>query len=219
VSDPNTPGTTCVVVRTGTANIASVCAALVRAGVEPVVDDDPDAVERAPLVVLPGVGSFGAARDALDARGLAAIIRSRVLDGRPTFGICLGFQVLFAWSEESPGVPGLGVFEEAVRRFTPGGGVRVPQMGWNRVEASEGCVVLRSGSAYFANAYRVRANAMLGDAWQAATATHGETFLAGIEGFSGRVVACQGHPELSGAWGRGVLERWVLASRSGVKPC
>ncbi|TVQ61662.1 MAG: imidazole glycerol phosphate synthase subunit HisH [Phycisphaerales bacterium] len=209
----------CVVVRTGTANIASVCAALARAGVEPVVDDDARLIEAAPLVVLPGVGSFGAARASLDEHGLVPVLRERVLAGRPTLGICLGFQLLFESSTESPGVPGLGVCHATVERYAAVDGVRVPQMGWNRVDAPTGCRVLRSGWAYFANAYRVRTDAMPREGWLTANATHGEQFVAAIEAFNGRVVACQGHPELSGAWGRGVLERWVAAARAEVPTC
>ncbi len=209
----------CAVVRTGTANIASVCAALGRSGLEAHVTCNAREIERAELLVLPGVGSFAAARAALDACGVVESLRDRLLAGRATLGICLGFQLLFGASEESAGVAGLGVLPGSVGRFRGGDGVRVPQMGWNEVSAPDGCRVLSSGWAYFANSYRVEAGVAMPTGWVCARATHGEAFVAGVEGFGGRVVACQGHPELSGAWGRGVIERWAAAAREGVAPC
>lgn len=194
-----------VVVRTGLANVASVLAALRRLGVAGELSDNPDRVAAASRVVFPGVGSFGAVAAVLDETGLRGSLRKRVEAGLPTLGICLGMQVLFASSEESPGAAGLGVADGVVTRFA--GDVTVPQMGWNRVEADESCAVLRDGFAYFANSYRV-GSVPIG--WAGATADYAGRFVAGIE--RGGVVACQFHPELSGTYGRGVFERWLAVS-------
>jgi imidazole glycerol phosphate synthase glutamine amidotransferase subunit len=210
-----------VIVRTGTANIASVSAALARAGVDATVTADAAVVEASPLVVLPGVGSFAAAMTELERARLVGVLRDRVRAGRPTLGICLGFQVLFARSEESPGVSGLGVFDAGVRRFPGAAGLRVPQMGWNAVVADSGCRVLRDGDVYFANSYRVTEEEWARTAppnaanagWRVATGGYAGPFVAAIEGFAGRVVACQFHPELSGPFGRSLIERWAEASR------
>jgi imidazole glycerol phosphate synthase glutamine amidotransferase subunit len=189
------------VVRTGTANLASVLAGLRRAGAEPFVTTDPAVVRDAERVVLPGVGAFGAAMAALREHGLVEPLRSRAVAGRPLLGICLGLQLLTRESEESPGVEGLGVIPAAVRRFPPG--PRIPQLGWNHV-APVGARVLAAGHAYFANSYRLDA---LPDGWGGAMGEHGGPFVAALE--RGRVVACQFHPELSGPWGRALLERWL----------
>jgi len=198
------------VVRTGTANLASVLAALERVGASCALTDDPTVVRDAERVVLPGVGAFAAAVDALRARGLDAAIRARAEAGRATLGICLGLQLLFEASDESPGAVGLSVLPGTVRRFSGAGGVRIPQLGWNRVEPEAGCALLKDGDAYFANSYRIEA---VPEGWRAAFTTHGERFVAAFE--RGRVLACQFHPELSGAWGHDLLRRWLDAGECG----
>ncbi|MEL6739448.1 MAG: imidazole glycerol phosphate synthase subunit HisH [Planctomycetota bacterium] len=203
------------VVRTGTANLASVLAALRRVGVDPVETQDAGAVRDAPLVVLPGVGSFGAAMETLSAHaGLGEALASRARSGRALLAICLGFQVLFESSEESPGVRGLGVLPGSVRRFAGAPGLRVPQMGWNTIEPAAACRSLAGGEVYFANSYRVGEGEWAAPAgWAPAWCAHGDRFVAGVEAAEGRVVACQFHPELSGALGASLLARWVAANR------
>ena len=190
-----------VVVPTGTANLASVLAGLRRVGADPVVADDPGQAERAERVVVPGVGTFGAAAAALEESGMTGPLCDRITEGRPTLAVCVGMQVLAASSEESPG-RGLGVVAGRIRRFT--GGIRVPQLGWNRVDPDPGCRFVTPGWAYFANSYRFDT---LPEGWSGATSEHGGSFVAAME--RGDVLACQFHPELSGPWGLRLLERWV----------
>lgn len=190
------------VVATSVANIASVFAALRRSGARPVMSLDPAEVTRARRVVLPGVGAFGAAMEALRAGGLAEAIAARVEAGRPLLAICLGLQVLAQGSQESPGVTGLGVVPGTARRF--GTGLRVPQLGWNRVQPVAGARVIEPGSAYFANSYRIES---IPPGWSGATAEYGGPFVAALE--RGPVLACQFHPELSGAWGAALIRRWL----------
>jgi len=190
-----------LVVPTGTANLASVEAALARAGHAATRTVDPDAVRRAERVVLPGVGTFAAAMDRLLRGGLAEALVERIADDRPTLAICVGMQVLARASEESPGVDGLGVFPVTVRRFD--GGVRVPQIGWNVIQPED--APREPGWVYFANSY-----AMFdppGDGWRLAWATHGRRFVAAAS--RGAVLACQFHPELSGRYGADRIERWL----------
>ena len=193
-----------LVVATGVANTASVLAAWRRVGASPRLGGDPHEVEVADHVELPGVGSFGAAMERLRASGLADAVAARVRAGRPTLAVCVGLQVLAGASEESPGVPGLGVVPGMVLRFPAT--VRVPQFGWNAVRAAPAGGFVRDGHAYFANSYRL-AEAPAG--WVAAMSDHGGPFVAAIE--RGPVLACQFHPELSGAWGLALLERWLAA--------
>lgn len=205
-----------VLVRTGTANLASVRAAWRRLGAGTVMAGSAEQVLEANLVMLPGVGAFGAAMAALTQAGLVEALQQRVRLGRPTLAICVGLQLFCQGSEESPGVEGLGVIEAQVERFR--GEVRVPQMGWNFVTAPEQASLLESGYAYFANSYRLTSfrNALYRStgvpSFQAAYSEHGEAFVAAIE--RGPVLACQFHPELSGDWGQALLERWLKGARA-----
>ena len=192
------------VVATGTANLASVLAALRRVGADAVLTHEASVVRDADRVVLPGVGALGAARTRLDEHGMADAIRERVAAQRPLMGICLGMQLLFEGSEEAPGVSGLGVFSGTVRRFQ-GDAIAVPQLGWNHVHADSGCELLQDGFAYFANSFRVGTD----DAPPGcglATSEHGGDFVAAVE--RGNLLACQFHPELSGDWGQVLMQRW-----------
>src|ERR1043166_7034044 len=98
-----------VIVDSGVANLASIMRGLRRLGATVTVTSDPEEVGAARRVVLPGVGAFGAGLAALRARGLDAAITSSVAGGTPTLGVCLGMQMLCDRSQETPGVPGLGV--------------------------------------------------------------------------------------------------------------
>jgi imidazole glycerol-phosphate synthase subunit HisH len=190
-----------VVLPTGTANLASVLAAFARLGAPTRIASDAGMVETAARVVLPGVGTFGAAMAGLREARLDHAIAARVRAGKPTLAMCVGLQVLFEESEESPGHPGLSTIEGRVGAFLEG--VRVPQFGWNRVEPEAGCRYLVPGHAYFANSYRVTA----APGCRIATAEHGGRFVAALE--RNHVLACQFHPELSGAYGHQLIGRWL----------
>ena len=136
------------VVRTGSANVASVQAALRRLGLEPVLTESADDVARADRVVLPGVGSFGAAMRRLESLGLAEPLRARIEADRPMLCVCLGMQVLFEASAESPEARGLGVVSGRAERFREAPGLRVPQMGWNDVAPDAGGTSVPEGVAY-----------------------------------------------------------------------
>jgi len=192
-------------VRTGSANLASVVAALERAGRTPRLVEDADTVAPAERLVLPGVGAFGAVMARLVELGLVGTLTERIAAGRPTLAICLGLQVLAEGSEESPGVAGLGVVSGRVTRLPEN--VVVPQLGWNRVEADPGCRLLVDGAAYFANSFKLDSAP---EGWSVAWSDHGGRFVAALE--RGAVLGCQFHPELSGAWGAALLERWLEAS-------
>ncbi|WP_035485716.1 imidazole glycerol phosphate synthase subunit HisH [Geminicoccus roseus] len=190
-----------VIVPTGVANIASVKAAWARLDAEPVVSDDPRTVRDAAYAMLPGVGSFGPAMQALASNGLDEALQARIEADRPTICICVGHQLLFKSSEESPGVRGLAVIDAHIGRFSDE--VRVPQFGWNAVEAQPDCTLLQSGHAYFANSYR----ALAAPGCAVALADHDGLFVAGLE--HGNLLGCQFHPELSGAYGRALLSRFL----------
>lgn len=201
------PVPTVTVVRTSTANLASVLAGFEGLGCRVRTTARPAGVARAERLVLPGVGAFAAARRAIASRGLEDVLRDRIEAGRPTLGICLGMQLMASGSEEAPGVPGLGVLDCVAGTYESGDeGWRVPQMGWNLVAPDEGCEIVPRGYAYFANSYRLTTAP---GGWRPVWCDYAGRFLAAVE--RGPVVGCQFHPELSGDYGRALLTRWLEA--------
>ena len=190
------------IVPTGAANIASLCAAISRVGAEPVWAESAADITTAQRLIVPGVGAFGAVMSRLSTDVQDALIQ-RVRRGAPTLGICLGMQLFAQDSEESPGVAGLGVWPQTVRRFPRD--VPTPQMGWTPLVPPPKSRWVQAGSAYFANTY------CLNDCptdWDATWATYGTDFVAAAE--KGNILLCQFHPELSGPWGLDLLKRWCF---------
>jgi imidazole glycerol-phosphate synthase subunit HisH len=190
------------IVRTGTANLASVIAAIERQDVRASITAEKEVVKSAQLLVLPGVGAFGAAIAELAANDLIDPLRDRISRGMPTLAICLGLQLFAESSEESPGAEGLSLIEGTVRRFP--NTVRVPQLGWNEVQPESGEGIVQKGYAYFANSYRLTDPPR---GFRASVTQHAGPFVSAFE--RGPIVACQFHPELSGAWGASLIARWI----------
>lgn len=199
-----------IIVDSGVANLASITRAFERLGARVAVTDESASVRDAPRIVLPGVGAFGTGVRSLRARGLDSVIAAAVMRGTPVLGVCLGMQMLCEGSDESPGVAGLGLVSGTCRRLPEH--VRVPHLGWNTVTAESGGMVA-SGVAAFANSYALP-TAPAG--WTAAWSTHGVRFVAALE--RARLLAVQFHPELSGAYGAALLERWLTGARAGTSP-
>jgi imidazole glycerol phosphate synthase glutamine amidotransferase subunit len=190
------------IVPTRVANIASMKAALRRADITPVMADSADQLYQAEFTILPGVGSFQPGMQELVASGADQALKARIAEGKKTLAVCLGMQLLCSTSEEGTGINGLGVFDCSVTRFPDR--LRVPQFGWNRIEADADCKLLQSGYAYFANSYRL---ATAPKTVNAARSDYGGEFVAAIE--HNGLLACQFHPELSGRWGQALIERWI----------
>ena len=112
-------------------NLRSVEKALEALGETPVITRDKDELLKADKVILPGVGSFGDAMGKLEQYGLVDVIHEIVRKGTPLLGICLGLQLLFEGSQESPGVPGLGILKGKILKIPPAEGLKIPHMGWN----------------------------------------------------------------------------------------
>lgn len=191
-----------LVVETGVANTASVMVGLRRLGCSPRLAENPDELRDANRVVLPGVGAFAAAMRYLRESRMTDALRNRIESGKPTLAVCLGLQLLCEGSEESPGETGLGIIPLTAELYSDD--LRVPQLGWNRIDPGPGCQLIEPGYAYFANSYRV---VELPEGWTVATADHGGPFVAALE--RGAVLACQFHPELSSNYGRELLVRWL----------
>lgn len=182
----------------GAGNLRSVANALRELGVQPVIAASPDALTDATHLVLPGVGSFGDCMAQLESRELVTAIREWVASGKPYLGICLGYQILFDSSEESPGVAGLGIVPGTVRRFKQTPGLKIPHMGWNSVVPRKPETGNWNGLGaepyfYYVHSYfPVPDN----DAVIAAETSYGDdTFAAAIE--LPNLLACQFHPEKS----------------------
>lgn len=195
------------IVKTGLANIASVRAALERLGAQCTLTDAPSEITKADRLVLPGVGAFGAGMQRLREKGLEDCIQNRIQADRPTLAICLGLQLLCQDSAETPDVAGLSCIPASVGRFSDA--VTVPQLGWNRIQADSNCRYLSSGYVYYANSYRIAAAP---EGWHSATSEYDGTFCGALE--RGAILACQFHPELSGALGSKILDRWLQQARA-----
>jgi glutamine amidotransferase len=190
----------------GRGNLGSVEKALDRLGMPATITEDPSVVADAEALVLPGDGAFHDAMATLQTLGLLEPIRDGLQEGRPFLGICLGYQLLFTESEEFGYGKGLDVIPGGVRRFP--GGLKVPHMGWNRVE-HEGDLRLFDGIPsgahfYFVHSYYPETQ---DPSLHVATCTYGVTFPAAVE--RGGLFATQFHPEKSQRWGLTLLENFA----------
>ena len=188
-----------------TLNVQKACEAL---GMEAVLTKDADAILKAERAILPGVGAFGSAMERLQAYGLVPAIREFVRSGRPFLGICLGLQLLFEESEESPGVPGLALLEGKILKFPEKEGLRVPHMGWNSLTFPKKSrlfsAVEEHSYVYFVHSYYLRAK---DPEVVAAQSEYGLSFDAAVE--AGNVFGVQFHPEKSGEVGLSILREFL----------
>ncbi|MGX8729122.1 MAG: imidazole glycerol phosphate synthase subunit HisH [Lachnospiraceae bacterium] len=189
-------------------NTKSVQKAFAHLGANAVLTREPAEILRAKQVVLPGVGAFGDAMGKLQSFGLVEVLKEAAASGKPFLGICLGLQLLFERSEESPGVSGLGIFRGESRHFTEKEGYKIPQIGWNSLKlAGDGRLFqgLSDGTfVYFVHSYYVHAEDR---SIVKAVCQYTDAADASIE--SGNVFACQFHPEKSGAAGLRMLENFL----------
>ena len=189
-------------------NIKSVEKALLFLGERPLITSDPRTILSADRIILPGVGNFGDAMGNLERYGLVPVIREAVEREIPFLGICVGLQLLFEESEESPGVPGLGILPGKIRRIPRTGDLKIPHMGWNSLK-----VIRRDGLftgtgtdpfVYFVHSYYLDA---ADKAMVTAVTNYGVDIDAAVQ--RGRLSACQFHPEKSGRVGLKILSQFL----------
>jgi imidazole glycerol-phosphate synthase subunit HisH len=156
-------------------------------------------------IILPGVGAFGAVMKQLEANGFKQQISRCIAAGTPFLGICVGMQVLFESSEESPGIEGLGVLPGSVVRFD---NPKVPQIGWNYIEAQR--ADWQSGYVYFVNSYFARPD---DGSVVLFSSNYSGRFCAAVQ--RDNVTAFQFHPEKSGPFGEALLRNWLASA--GIK--
>ncbi len=192
----------------GAGNVKSVLKALRYIGCDAQLTDDRDVIERADAVVLPGVGAFGDAGQALRRTGLDGEVKRYIASNRPFLGICLGMQALFDSSEESPGEDGLSVFSGRILRLPSDKGLKVPHIGWNSLSVNRACPLFKGlpddPFVYFVHGYYLHAD---DPAIVAATAEYGTTIHAAV--WKDNCFGCQFHPEKSGEVGLEILRQFA----------
>lgn len=188
-------------------NLKSVEKALLYLGEECTVTRDPEQIMKADKVILPGVGAFGDAMEKLHRFGLVDVIRKVAEKGIPFLGICLGLQLLFRSSDESPGVKGLGILDGEIVAIPPKEGYKIPHMGWNSIDIKEGATLFQNvpqeSYVYFVHSYYLKADHPED---VAATTDYIVPIHASVE--HGNVFACQFHPEKSGDTGLQILKNF-----------
>ena len=187
-------------------NIRSVTKALESLGAETRVSNEEKDVLNADKIVLPGVGAFGKAVDALNQLNLMGSLREVIQKSKPFLGICLGFQIFFAKSEENPDSQGLAVVDGMVKRFEPG--LKVPHLGWNRVLQKRDNPLWKgipdNSYFYFAHSYF---NVPEDKNLIAGTTEYGIEFVSAI--VKGNLFGVQFHPEKSQKWGLRLLKNFI----------
>ncbi|MGN0346345.1 MAG: imidazole glycerol phosphate synthase subunit HisH [Lachnospiraceae bacterium] len=189
-------------------NIKSVEKAVQALGEEAVITRDPVLLKSADKVILPGVGAFGDAMEKIRGYGLEEIIKDIVKTNTPFLGICLGLQLLFEESEESPGVKGLGILPGKILRIPDMPGQKVPQIGWNSLHFPRGGVLFynvpEGAYVYFVHSYYLKAAE---ENIVTATTEYGVTIHASVQ--KENVFACQFHPEKSSDVGLQMLKNFL----------
>ena len=191
----------------GAGNIESVKKALEYIGAQCVVSADKEVLAKADAAILPGVGSFGDAMNELRSRNLEEPIKDFIASGKPFLGICLGLQILFESSEESPGAVGLGVLKGKIVRIPDGEGLKIPHMGWNSLNIQKDDALFKDVEGepyvYFVHSYYLKAEEDI----VTSTAEYGVNIHASVA--KGNLRACQFHPEKSGELGIKILKNFV----------
>ena len=194
----------------GVGNLFSVEKAFAALGADARVTNDENIIRQAEKIVLPGVGAFGDCMKNLEESGLIPVLKESIAVGKPLLGICVGLQILFDGSEESPGAKGLGLIHGMVKKINAPG-LKVPHMGWNSIKVREQRepIDLFKGLSDKPYVYFVHSYYAVPDDKSVITATteYGETLTAAVA--LGNIQATQFHPEKSGDVGLAILKNFI----------
>ena len=189
-------------------NIKSVEKAMIRLGQDVCITRDKDRILTADKVILPGVGAFGDAMGKIRQYGLESVIHEVVERGTPFLGICLGLQLLFERSDETPGVEGLGILKGEILRIPDHPGLKIPHMGWNSLDFQNDGRLFKNlpehPYVYFVHSYYLKAAE---EDIVTATTEYSTHIHASVE--KGNVFACQFHPEKSSELGLRILKNFA----------
>lgn len=193
----------------GAGNIQSVYKALKFIGADCKVTSDKDEILNADGAILPGVGSFGDAMETMTKRGIKDTIIEYTKSGKPFLGICLGLQLLFPESEETPGVKGLDIFKGTITKIpNQNRTLKIPHMGWNNISIKQKNGIFKDIEGepyvYFVHSFYLKAQ---DKDIVAATTQYGVEIDAAVQ--KGNVIATQFHPEKSGEVGLKMLKNFV----------
>lgn len=192
----------------GAGNIQSVSKALAHIGCEAFITRDKDKILKADGAVLPGVGSFGDTMDTMTEYGIKDTVIEYTKSGKPFLGICLGLQLLFPKSEESPDAEGLGIFDGSITKIPSGEGLKIPHIGWNSLDIKKNDGLFKgigkNPYVYFVHSYFLNAS---DKSIVSAQTEYGVTIDAAVE--KGNVYATQFHPEKSGETGLKILRNFA----------
>ena len=192
-------------------NIRSVEKAMAKLGQEVWITRDRERIMNADKVILPGVGSFGDAMAHLREHNLVEVIKDVVAEKKPFLGICLGLQLLYESSEETPGVEGLGILKGKILKIPEQEGLKIPHMGWNSLHLQNDGRLFRgieqNPYVYFVHSYYLKAEE---EETVKATTEYSVKIHASVE--KDNVFACQFHPEKSGDLGLQILKNFAELS-------
>lgn len=193
-------------------NLKSVEKALHYLGEETIITRNREEILSADKIILPGVGSFGDAMKNLHTFGLVEVIKEAIAAKIPFMGICLGLQLLFERSDETPGVEGLGILKGEILRIPEQEGLKIPHMGWNSLKIKENSILFKGMEqnpyVYFVHSYYLKAE---DEKIVSATTEYSTTIHAVVE--AGTIFACQFHPEKSGECGLAILKNFASFSK------
>ena len=198
------------VVDYGLGNLKSVHKAFKLLNIDSVITNNPDKIMDANSIVFPGVGSFGDCMKELDRRKLIKPITDSIKSGKFFLGICLGLQILFSKSEESPEVPGLGIFEGSIDKINFDKKLKIPHMGWNKIFIEKKSQFLQGINneswMYFVHSFKFKIDQTL----TLTKSEYGQEFSSSIN--KENIFATQFHPEKSSSIGLKVLDNFSKLS-------
>lgn len=192
----------------GAGNLRSVQKACEYVGADAVITSDKNKILSANRVILPGVGSFGDCMKSITKSGLDDVIRRAAQSGTPFLGICLGLQLLFEESEESPGVKGLGIFNGKNVKIPAGSGIKIPHIGWNSITFPKKSALFdgvgENSFVYFVHSYYMQPQ---DTSIISAVCDYSAALPVALS--RGNVCATQFHPEKSGTAGLKILKNFI----------